>query len=430
MATATQDETKFRVCVGPSIFRDGTFGVFLVPQDGSELEYTLCNRYSTSNEATANAERLVSNEIDPSGLIDSEIEVLSERRFDLDIFEECEDEARLKDTIKNREIITQISSKFTDPMWWLRQAGMAAPTIAIASLFFFGLGKVFTFPSASPVVGDFVGGLSLGPPELARGLAPVLLFLVGLRWYRARQWCDDQTATIDAVICLAIRHHWRRQDFHDLYQEVWPTPFWAKSVAPPDAPASVNQKAGNRVDRQSVDTQRVLDSDFERRVHALYFMRKQTDFKPRYMVTAWHGFLSNVSRPTAVLRAIGNDEADRDWHSADRLVVLKEADLLKADGFTDVRPGLARSFMWRRSTSRGMLIGTVFSDVVVVLAAVIWSLVLIGSASPVLAVVYGIVGLLAVGARLRHAWLLLVKRLWLPPGFFPVDLGQQGMQLG
>jgi len=287
---------RFTLAVRPSIFKDGTFGVYAIPEDSPKLEYQLDGCFPTIDDARAvsdaylklGADRLVPSSIDISESRDIRLSEAGTGQT-----EENQVQA-LKTQVKKllADLPNSISLKpFLTILFKITESTPYSLAIIAAVVFKFSLSV--TVPKALPLLGEIKGGSTLGKPEVAHLLPFVLLASTIILQILARVRGLVNSAMRDNILGLTLRHGWRRERFARLYLEVIEAEGWGSLRKfgewfwrwNPDTLRQVYEdavKLGGSEHSEEVKENllRLSNEDFEARIHALYSMEWEPSFTP------------------------------------------------------------------------------------------------------------------------------------------------------
>lgn len=197
--------------------------------------------------------------------------------------------------------------------------------LSFFALAVFAFSITFTIPSWVPVVGDWIGNKSFDSEALARYLPFLLLLATILVQVRARLTGLKLSAMKDYVLLLALKHGWRRDEFIQLFLSVIETTssHWVLKLGEwmskwdPNTLREVrrNLEAKPKDDQSKEDWRRVyreiekdlLAEDFEARIHSLYYMNKERNFRDWTVILHPFFFALNHRRAIRRLRGLFSD---------------------------------------------------------------------------------------------------------------------------
>ena len=330
------EPNRYQLVVRPGIFKDGTFGVYAVPENNMAVEYQLDARFASIDEAKQMAEAylkvadhgvVVVASKDQEGnwikvppnfdrrFVTDQVSIKTEREVLLETsitgLTEEKQEAALKANLKK---MWQMPTSFkitpfakiteTTPYW-----------LSIGCLIILGFSLSVTIPTYIPLLGDVIGGKTLGRSQIARWFPFVLFASIIFLQIRVRGKGLVYSAIRDNVLSLALQHGWRRDRFLGLLVETIESENlgWARKIGEwlqkwdPDTLRQVSEDAKNRQGNSSaqdssevIDVMRFVDEDFEARIHALYYMEKEPGFRP--WTVNFHPLLFMMTHRRAVRR--------------------------------------------------------------------------------------------------------------------------------
>jgi len=305
---------KYRLVVRPGILKDGTYGVYAVPENNSAVEYQLDARFASIAEAREMAEAYLNFAHPPYAI--GEIAVQGEREVRLNslINESAEEkqEAALKAQLKK---ILQMPTSFKIAPF-AKITETTPYLLSIVCLIIFAFSISVTIPTYIPLVGDLIGGKTLGPSQIARLFPFALLAAVIFLQIRVRGKGLGNAAIRDTVLSLALQHGWRGPRFSALLIDTMESENlgWLRKVGEwmqswdPDTLRQVREDAARRQEQspgqapsEGVDLGRLVDEDFEARIHALYYMEKEPGFRSWTVII--HPLLFLMTHRRAVRRA-------------------------------------------------------------------------------------------------------------------------------
>jgi hypothetical protein len=312
-------QEHYSLRVRPGLLSDGTYGVYAVPDSNQAVEYQLDGQFSSAEDAVKMARAY--------------------QRYGGSLFEETEvtilgtPELQLNSVVSSRTadkqenvIVEELRSLFKLPETvrfrpFARITESTPHMLSVLTLIVFFFSLSFTVPSWIPVIGDWVGGKTLRPNQLATFFPFILLTLTIFLQFRVRQIGWRLADLRDHVLTVVLKHGWRRERFGEALHDAidssrlgWIRKFaeWLNSWDP-DTLREVTQnltKLKGRPDETDVLDQlqelvkRVLSEDFEARIHALYYMEKERGFRSYTMVLHPLFFLMPNRRQFAVCRRL------------------------------------------------------------------------------------------------------------------------------
>lgn len=338
----TSEPNRYQLVVRPGIFKDGTFGVYAVPENNTAVEYQLDARFASINEAKEMAEAYLQDadqavvvvaRTDEKGnwikepppfdrrFVTDQVSIKTEREVHLETsvtgLTEEKQEATLKANLKK---MLQMPTSFriapfakiteTTPYW-----------LSIGCLIILGFSLSVTIPTYIPLLGDVIGGKTLGRSQIARWFPFVLLASIIFLQFRVRGRGLVYSAIRDNVLSLALQHGWRRDRFSGLFLDTMESENlgWARKIGEwlhkwdPDTLRQVAEDAKNKQGHSSsegspevIDVVRLVDEDFEARIHALYYIENEHGFRPWTVIIHPLLFLMTHRRAVRRLRALGS----------------------------------------------------------------------------------------------------------------------------
>lgn len=169
--------------------------------------------------------------------------------------------------------------------------------LAIIAAIVFKFSLTVTVPKDLPVLGELIGGSTLGKLAVAHLLPFVLLASTIILQFLARTRGLVNSAMRDNILSLTLSHKWRRERFRQLYLGVIETEGWGSLRKlgkwiqgwNPDTLRQVFEdafKSRDPAESEEVKNEllRLYNEDFEARIHALYFMDLELWFSPFRMV--------------------------------------------------------------------------------------------------------------------------------------------------
>lgn len=329
-------DNKYRLLIRPGILKDGTYGIYAVPENNPAVEYQLDARFASVAEAQEMAERflrfrdeavVVLAHTNDKGEWIEENPTFTNRRFFTDqITIGTEREIELESVVTERSAEKQeaaLKASLTKTLQiptTFKLAPFAKITegtpylLSIVCLILIAFSISVTVPNEIPLLGDIIGGKTLGRAQIARLFPFVLLAATIFLQVRARAKGLANSAIRDNVLSLAIQHGWRREQFHSLLMDTIDSEDlgWLRKIGEwvqswdPDTLRQVREDAtsvqgDNKDDQEVVNVRRLLDEDFEARIHGLYYMQKEPGFRPWSVVV--HPLLFVMNHRRAVRRA-------------------------------------------------------------------------------------------------------------------------------
>ena len=329
-------DNKYRLTIRPGILKDGTYGIYAIPENNPAVEYQLDAQFASVAEAQKMAQQYLK-------FRDEEVVVLARRNDKGEWIEEnptftnprfvtdqiiigTEREIDLEPVITERPAEKQeaaLKASLTKGLQiptTFKLAPFARITestpylLSIVCLILFGFSISVTVPNEIPFLGDIIGGKTLGPSQTARLFPFVLLASTIFLQMRVRAKGLANSAIRDNVLSLAIQHGWRREQFYNLLMDTIDSEDlgWLRKIGEwmqswdPDTLRQVREDAtsveGDSKDAgEVVNVRRLLDEDFEARIHALYYMQKEPGFRSWNVVV--HPLLFVMVHRRAVRRA-------------------------------------------------------------------------------------------------------------------------------
>lgn len=306
--------------VHPGLLRDGTYGVYAVPDSNPAVEYQLDAQFLSTEDAVEMAHAY--QRYGGSLVKDSEVAILGTPELQLNSVVS----SRTADK-QEKVLIEELKSLFKlpetarfRPFSRITEGTPYALSIVTLIVFFFSVS--FTVPSWIPVIGDWVGGKTVGREQLATFFPFILLTLTVLLQLRVRQIGWRLADLRDHVLAVVLNHGWRREKFAELFLDAidssrlgWIRKFaeWLHSWNPDtlrEVKQSLTSKLKGRPNETDILTQyqeldqRALSEDFEARIHALYFMEREKGFRPHTMVLHPIFFLTPNRRAVRRLQAV------------------------------------------------------------------------------------------------------------------------------
>jgi hypothetical protein len=332
------EDNKYRLLIRPGILKDGTYGVYVIPENNPAVEYQLDAQFASVDEAREMAEEylkfvdhgviVVARLVDDGKLIEEhpsfvngrfvtdQIIIQSDREIHLEtlVTELAEEKqaAALKAHLKK---MVQIPTSFKIAPF-AKITETTPYLLSIACLIVFGFSLSFTVPKDIPLLGDVIGGRTFSPAQTARLFPFVLLASTIYLQIRARAKGLANSAIRDNVLSLALQRGWRRDKFANLLIDTMESEDlgWLRKISEwmqswdPNTLRQVREDAARKqvdsskdVRREVINTGRLLDEDFEARIHALYYMEKEPGYRPWSVIV--HPLLLVMTHRRAVRRA-------------------------------------------------------------------------------------------------------------------------------
>lgn len=321
-----------KVLISESLLQDGTFGVYIVPKDNLKVEYLLVGSLPSIEEAKAKVREAAAG-FRHEGITDiGNIELRPRQRPQLAADVQLMAEKDLKDSIQSH-----IDSSLSG----LSKSRLLKSVLSYGNLIFlfcciaawlFWTKHSFTVPKVDlPIVGNRLSGVSIKAAVLARYFPLALGVLFAASFLRVVRTNLGYDLLRKHILALVFQHGWRTLDFAKLVRNTMTKRGLGWMVNAIDElrdldPASlVNlRKLGNASELRSelVQVREVnktkeeespttdvrielnrklkvwLGSDFERRVHSLYFLDREKDYSPFVMCFDPFTYLVSLNRVT------------------------------------------------------------------------------------------------------------------------------------
>ncbi|WP_440951689.1 hypothetical protein [Methanococcoides sp. FTZ1] len=297
------------IYVRPGIFDDGTYGVYLSPKDNPDVEYQFRSQLKTIEEAISIANTIAST---LKNMVETPIEVRKTREVRLspkvsqlepdDIAEKLQSHlekqlegfSKFKGISWVRDVPSMILSIISNPA-----------IISICALIAFIFSLSLEVPEDFPVLGWILGGYELSSIEIAMWFPSAILIIIVLRYFQARSLAADNALVGDYVITLAVKHKWRRENFHSLFRNVETSESsgWIFTILEhfitkklqndPDSLTGILAKHEKNTEAQG-HLERINLEDFERKIHSLIYLKKEKDYAPRYVCFSPFNFVISL----------------------------------------------------------------------------------------------------------------------------------------
>ena len=297
--------------VRPGIFHDGTYGVYAIPQDNNALEYQLISQLDSEEEAIELANRFLTNYKETFS--DNDIEVVSDRESKLDFLtanrEKEKQESALREHLK-RQFKAPETLKFR-PLDRITNSTPHLLSYLVLVVFLFSIS--ISVPKWVPILGDWMGNKAITLNEFANYYPFVILFCALYVQFRARKIGLQLAAARDYVLVLALKHGWRREQFSELFMDVvatsaygwalklgewmskWDPNSFSKGIQ--EIPNNHSDASVEEAENQTQDLAKfLLLEDFEARIHGLYYMDKEKNYRSWAVILYPIFFLINISR--------------------------------------------------------------------------------------------------------------------------------------
>jgi len=302
---------QYDLRVRPGVFKDGTFGIYAIPQDNDALEYQLIGQLESEEKATDLAQKFAANYQDTFST--NEIENIPDRELKLEsiIADHAKDkqETVLREHLKN-QFKAPAALKFR-PLD--RITNTTPHLLSYIALIIFWFSITIIVPSWVPFLGDWMGGKELSPETFASYYPAVIIFCALYVQYRVRKLGFQLALIRDYVLTLAIKHGWRREQFYESFMDVLSTSAyswtlklgeWMATWDPNSFSKGVQETRKNHSDSDDAETDEniielakyLLQEDFEARIHALYYMDKEKNYHSWTVVLYPILFLINLGR--------------------------------------------------------------------------------------------------------------------------------------
>lgn len=312
-------QKHYSLRVRPGLLGDGTFAVYAIPDSNPAMEYQLDGQFSSSELAMEVARRY---QTDGSPLFDgTQVALLGAHDIQLDslLSSRTEDkhEKVLLEELKNQFTLPRMLS--FRPFARITEVTPHALSIFTLIVFFFWLSV--RVPSWIPLIGDSFSGKTLGREQLATYFPILLLVVTIFLQFRVRFTGLHFADLRDHLLALVLRHGWRRDKLVEVYLDAIESSRlgWARKLGEwyqswdPDTLRQVRKDItqaahgdagkGEVPDDYRQLENRVVAEDFEARIHALYYLQKEKDFKPSTIVVQPLLFLMQIRRAVNRLRA-------------------------------------------------------------------------------------------------------------------------------
>ncbi len=316
-------ENKYHLQIGPSIFLDGTFGIYAVPEHNPAMEYQLAGQFKNGEEASEMAREFLKYGGDTFTTTD--VKVIDTREVNIDTVVSQrtpeKQEATLKEQLK--ELFKAPKTARFRPFARITEA--TPHLLSYFALVIFAFSISFSMPTWVPVLGDWIGKKSFDPDEFAKYLPYLIVVTTIFVQIRARAIGLKLSAMRDYVLSLTLKHGWQREQFSELFLEVIETSgySWARKLGEwiskwdPNTLSQVRASIEGKL-QESPATQEfkksyselqqyTLAEDFEARIHSLYYMDKEHNFRDWAVVLYPVFFLVNYRRAIRRLRVLSAD---------------------------------------------------------------------------------------------------------------------------
>lgn len=293
---------------------DGTFGVYAVPEDNPAIEYQLMSRFETSDEALEVARDFLRFSGDKAGHVvltgvpgvyiaewaisgGDEPKLIETREIDIDsvvtVLSKDKQEAALREYLK--QLFKMPGTARFKPFAKITEYTPHLLSYFALIVFIFSIS--FSVPKWVPILGDWIGGKTLNPIEFAKYFPFLLIATVIVVQVRARLIGLKLAGFRDYVLALSIKNGWRIEQFGELFLAVIDTSgyTWARKLGEwmqkwdPNTLRQIRKDAESKQDsvnneewKQSYSEteQSFLREDFEARIHSLYYMDKESNYRP------------------------------------------------------------------------------------------------------------------------------------------------------
>jgi len=313
----------YQLKVEPGILQDSTYGLYAIPQDNPNTEIHIDGQFETLEQASMAAEvyrdsykdRLFSQEIlvreTRETLELGSISVLDERELEDSVSKNLE---RYFSPIKEFNFKKLFSISTSTPYF--------VAWIALAAYWF---SFSISIPSWLPLIGEYLGGKTFTPNELAVILSYFLCLIVIYVYIKTRTQAANYSDVKDQIIALATIHKWKREDFHRMLTRVLSSQGygWLRKLGErmaewdPDTLREVRENSAKRGREEQFMRviKMILREGFESRIHALAYMNKEKSFGHSYVAFEPFFFLSQINRTKQRMQVITRgktDEVERD----------------------------------------------------------------------------------------------------------------------
>jgi hypothetical protein len=304
--------SRYRLMIGPGILNDGTFGIYALPEDNPDTEVHLDGQFATVEQAKAVASRYLEEQADR--LSSNEIVVKDTRSRQEFTLAEILKESELESTLsKSLERYFEPIKTF-DPKKLIIVSVHTPYTVSWIALIIYFFSISLTIPRWFPIVGEYVGGKTFSPRELALILPYVLAGIVIYVYVKTRIKAARNSHHKDLLVTLAVRYKWSKEDVGRIVTRVISTEGhgWIAKLGQyfhkmdSDTLTEIG-KAGIQQGKQSLYNEAfpfVVKEDFESRIHALAFMERERNFGSSAMGFDPFFFLLHTGRAKQRLRSI------------------------------------------------------------------------------------------------------------------------------
>jgi hypothetical protein len=287
----------YRLAVRPGILSDGTFGVYAVPLENPEVEYQLDARFKAADDAVRAAHEYF--EAAPDRFGSAHVNLESERHLDLpSSYDKSE---KMKD-FNAAALKGYYKAGFAKLSWPKSLKGallhrlMSPYGLAIGAMLLFWRSWSISIPSETPIIGELAANAHLDKLIVAR-LLPLVFFILSVgRVIRELARGVHNSAIREQVLALVFGGGWRAKDFWLQVGNVASEEGFGWIMRLGDVIKDKHQTlsaefvgkvvpqghAGHQDATEQL--QHFLEEDFEARVHALLFMRKERNFQPWLLV--------------------------------------------------------------------------------------------------------------------------------------------------
>jgi hypothetical protein len=307
----------YNLRVRPSIFSDGTFGIYAIPQTNDAVEYQLIGQLDTEEEAIELAKKFMTDY--KNTFRTKDVEVITDRDTRLETLVAGRTKEKQEDVLREHLKIQFKAPGTLKFRPFDRITNTTPHLLSFFALVVFSFSISFSVPTWIPILGDWIGGRVLALSDFAKFYPFIILFCTIYVQVRARRIGFQLAGIRDYVLILSIEHGWRIEQFLELFLDVLDTsPYsWTRKLGEwlaerdPDSFSKSIKDIGEKladapdqeVKNQNQDlSEFLLLEDFEARIHALYYMDKEKNYRPWAVVLYPIFFLINISRARRRLR--------------------------------------------------------------------------------------------------------------------------------